>query len=307
MKATVALAETAQVVSASLDLDEVLERILEQTMSTLDIEAASIALIDPESGMLEFKSALGEGADGIIGLRLEKGEGVAGWVAEKGESVIVADASSDPRFYPDVDEKTGYQTRAIACAPIQVQDETLGVLEAINPQRGSFDPHILEILMGIAGMAGTAIEHARLFAETQAARKRYAGLFEDSIDPILISDLAGVITDTNLRAQTFLGRTPADLVGTQVDQLHDQSLETPGPQLSHLVPGLAQSYETSLVHKDGTALPVEFHVKRMDQDDHRSFRTESVRWIKDRSDFNDLPRFTLTAGKYHLKSGSVEI
>jgi NtrC-family two-component system sensor histidine kinase KinB len=264
MKAMVALAETARVVSASLDLNEVLQRILSQTMSTLDVEAASLALIDEETGELEFKVASGSGAESMIGIRLGRGEGIAGWVVDKGEPIIVQDVQTDTRFYPEVDQQIGFKTNALACVPIYIKDEIKGVLEAINPGMGAFEPPQLEILMGIAGLAGTAIEHARLFTETQAARERYAGLFDDSIDPILISDLDGRITDANYHAQTFLGCKSKTLIGSQVMDLHVPDDGSAIPQLCDLRPGLALSYEASATHSDGTQLPVEVHVKRID-------------------------------------------
>ncbi len=264
MKAMVALAETARVVSASLDLSEVLQRILSQTMSTLDVEAASLALIDEETGELEFKVASGSGAESMIGIRLARGEGIAGWVVDRGEPIIVEDVQKDTRFYPDVDQQIGFKTNTLACVPIHIKSEIKGVLEAINPRLGAFEPNQLEILMGIAGLAGTAIEHARLFTETQAARQRYAGLFEDSIDPILISDLEGRVTDTNYHAQTFLDRNSDTIVGSNVLDLHRPNNSSEIPELSALLPGVALSYEASATHSDGTQLPVEVHVKRID-------------------------------------------
>lgn len=264
MKAMVALAETARVVSASLDLSEVLQRILSQTMSTLNVEAASLALIDEETGELEFKVASGTGAESMIGIRLARGEGIAGWVVARGEPIIVEDVQNDKRFYRDVDQQIGFKTNALACVPIYIKDEIKGVLEAINPRLGVFEPNQLEILMGIAGLAGTAIEHARLFAETQAARQRYAGLFEDSIDPILISDLEGRITDTNYHAQTFLGCSSEHIVGQNIVDLHVPNNSSEYPAFGNLLPGVAFSYEASANHSDGTQLPVEVHVKRID-------------------------------------------
>lgn len=274
MRAMVALAETARVVSASLDLGEVLQRILSQTMRTLEVDAASLALVEEESGKLVFTAASGMGAEQMIGIRLEKGRGIAGWVVESGEPLIVQDVQDDPRFYRDVDQQIGFQTRAMICAPIRIHSEIIGVLEAVNPRRGMFEPHQLEILMGIAGLAGTAIEHARLFAETQAARRRYAGLFEDSIDPILISDLRGVITDCNSHAQHYLGLGAQRLLGARVMDLHKPTNEGSYPDLSHLEAGVAHAYETSIAHADGALLPIEIHVKRIDVE-----RQPILQWI----------------------------
>jgi PAS domain S-box-containing protein len=264
---TVALADTAREVSASLDLDDVLNRILSQTLKTLDVEAASLAVIDESTGSLEFKSAKGEVADEMVGIRLEKGEGIAGWVVENDEPIVVQDVKTDPRFFSEVDRQIGFVTSAIACVPIRLHDEVIGVLEALNPRRGEFEPAILEILMGIAGMAGTAIQHARLFTETQAARKRYTGLFEDSIDPILISNLEGSLTDANISAQNYLGRDVNSLVNARIEELHSIASKDKMPTIDQMEAGDSHSYEAKLLRMDGSELPVEVYVKRMDVED----------------------------------------
>ncbi len=264
MRAMVALAETARVVSSSLDLGEVLQLILSQTMGTLEVEASSLALIDDETGDLEFTAASGEGADAMVGLRLKQGEGIAGWVVEHGQPEIVMDVKNDPRFYSAVDEQTGFNTRALACVPIRVHENIIGVLWAVNPIKGVFDPHHLEIQMGISGLAGTAIEHARLFSETRSARQRYAGLFEDSIDPILITDLEGLITDANHRAKAFLGRDSEALLGCPITAVHEPNLERKLPNWRDLDPGMEYSYEAIAGPDEELLLPIEVHVKRID-------------------------------------------
>jgi two-component system, NtrC family, sensor histidine kinase KinB len=148
------------------------------------------------------------------------------------------------------------------------------VLEAINPQHGEFISDQKDLLLGIAGLAGTAISHAQLFAETQAARRRYAGLFEDSIDPILLTDLSGIISDANLNATTFLGRERGELLGTSmidVHQIHDRVWTQ---ALSALEPGETLAYDSLATHKDGQRRPIEVHVKRIDIE-----RQPILQWI----------------------------
>jgi PAS domain S-box-containing protein len=264
VQALLALAETARVVTASLNLEEVLQRILGQTIRTLDVDAASLAILDEETGELEFKLAKGAAAEEVTGFRLGRGEGIAGWVVEHGEPLIVPDVQTDARFSPGVDRHTGFVTRSLACAPIKLQERTIGVLEAVNPHSGEFLPEQVDLLAGIAGLAGTAISHAQLFEETQTARQRYAGLFEDSVDSILISDLKSIITDANHSAETFLGHSREALRGRSVLSLHVPDPDRLPDDLSALRPGQAVSYEGRATHADGHPLPVEVHIKRID-------------------------------------------
>ena len=259
-----ALTETARSVTASLDLDEVLQRITERTIDSLEVEAASLALLDEKTGELEFRVASGKGAEHIVGLRLKKGQGVAGWVVEHREAVFVSDVQSDPRFYAEVDKLIGFTTRVMASVPIQVQERTIGVIEAINPRGDDLAPEQMELLRGIADLAGTAIVRAQLFRETQAARQRYASLFEDSIDTILITDLAGVITDANNRAETLLGIPRGQLLGLKISQLHEPNRELIPADLNELSVGEAVSYDSQVNNENVEDLHVEVHVKRID-------------------------------------------
>ncbi len=297
LEATRALAETARAVTATLKLEEVLQRILSETVRSLDCEGASLALIDSETGELEFRNALGGAAEKIVGLRLKKGEGIAGWVAEHDEPLVVPDVTADERFYSGADEEAGFETRTIAAVPISVQRRNIGVLEVINPRSHEFSPLHLELLRSIAGLAGTAINHATLFSETQAARLRYAGLFEDSIDPILITDLEGRVTDANHRAETFLGYSSADLLSRSVLTLHKANEQRLPEDLSALELGQTISYESEAELKGGKSVPIEIYVKRIDIE-RKPYLQWIVRDISERLALDEL-RADLTSMIFH--------
>jgi NtrC-family two-component system sensor histidine kinase KinB len=297
VEATVALAESARVVTASLDMEDVLDRILEQTIRTLDVEGASLALLDEQTRQLEFKVARGGGGEKIVGFRLKPGQGIAGWVAEHGEAVAIDNAPGDPRFFAGVDELTGYKTLAVACAPIFVQDALMGVLEAVNPGRRKFGPEQVEFLTGIAGLAGTAITHAQLFADTQAAHERYAGLFNDSIDPIVITDLTGMVTEANHRAESFLGVELSALKETPIFTLHVPDPDRLPQALGEIEVGETIAYDGEVTHRDGYRLPVEIHVKRIDID-RQPFLQWIMRDISERKALDEL-RTDLTSMIFH--------
>ncbi len=297
-QAMATLAETSRVITASLDLEEVLRRILSRTRNDLGAEAASIALVERDSGVLQFRLAEGEAAEQVVGLRLRPGEGIAGWVAQHGQPVIVPDVQADPRFASGVDRRTGFATRALACVPIQGMSQTLGVLEVINPGSGGFDSETLSLLESIASLAGTAILHAQLFADTQAAERRFAGLFEDSIDPILITDLSATVTDANRRATEFLGYAREDLIGMKVEAFHRIDSGGLGEEIfQDLAAGKALTFEASVTARDGRPLPVEVHAKRIERNGQ-----EFVQWIEhdltERAAIEEM-RNDLTAMIYH--------
>lgn len=143
------LANSATAITASLKRDDVLEKILEQTTQALQVEAVSLALIDQKKNELVFEASTSIGDYDISGLRLSLDQGIAGWVA-RGKGVVVPDVHQDPRFFSGIDQTTGFTTSAIACAPVSFSGEVIGVLEAINPKKGTFDADALTVLKGSA-------------------------------------------------------------------------------------------------------------------------------------------------------------
>jgi len=259
-----AVAESAEVITASLNLGDVLNRILEQISHVLRVEAVSLALIDPEENKLKFQASTSEENYSIVGLSLEIGQGIAGWVAQHGQGVIVAEAKMDSRFYPDIDQKTGFNTQAIACAPIRSEGTVIGVLEAINPLDGSFDPGSLRVLTGIGSLAGIAIQHAQLFEQLQAAHRRYLELFEDSIDPIIITNWEGVILEANRQAELTTGYNKESLTQLLIKKLHDIDYQSIGKGFKNLSSGKTISYESTLITQDDCKIPVQVYVREVE-------------------------------------------
>lgn len=159
------LIEVASLVNSTLDTNEIRKRAIEAAVRLLEVEAGSLILIDHESGDLFFEVALGDKGEKVKEVRLRKGEGIAGWVAEKGEAVIVHDVQSDQRFSKAADICSAFKTREILCVPVKSKDKIFGVLEAINKKQGIFDNEDKETLMALANQVAIAIENANLYQE----------------------------------------------------------------------------------------------------------------------------------------------
>ena len=258
-----AIADSARSIGASLQLDEVLQTILDQTKTALDVEAVALAFIDSSSKDIVFRAATGKQSKKVIGQRLKVGQGISGWVAKVGEGAIVQDAQADPRFTSELDEITGYQTRAIACAPIRSKKKVIGVLEAMNPTAGRFDNNDLPVLEGIGNLAGTAIEHAQLFEKMETARSRYLDLFEDSIDPILITDLEGNIIETNRQAELLIGFDKKILQQMNIHAIQKADYKALGTDMSKVKEGTQVTYESILLGKDTDQIYIDVYVHRI--------------------------------------------
>ena len=116
----------------------ILNGIFERLISFMDFDRAAMALIDEDRNDVWFAAASGEGAETVIGVRIGRGQGIAGWVATQGEAVIVPDVTADDRFYPDMDQQSGFTTRSIMCVPLQTKGHSIGALEVMNKKSGPF-------------------------------------------------------------------------------------------------------------------------------------------------------------------------
>src|SRR5258707_2287046 len=124
-------------------------------------------MVDEEKQELLFELALGAKGKEVSALRLQMGEGIAGWVAQTGKPTIVNDTQKDPRFAPKFDTKTQFKTRSILCAPLISRGRTIGVVEIINKLGGKFTQSDLDILLTLVEPCAIAIENAILFQRTE--------------------------------------------------------------------------------------------------------------------------------------------
>jgi PAS domain S-box-containing protein len=158
------LNQVGQELTATLDLQQVIERLLREVTGIIGAEGGSVWLWDEErEGWLACGAIFTQGRRRPpVNLRLRPGEGVAGWVAQKGESAIVDNAPGDPRFFPGVDEQTGFRTISLLAVPLRVRDAVIGVLELVNKLGGDFGADDLALVETLAASASIAIENARL-------------------------------------------------------------------------------------------------------------------------------------------------
>lgn len=292
-----ALAESAGKISVSLNLDDVLQGIVEQASQALNTKAVSLALFDPQDGKLVFRAATGGMNSILTNVRLQPGQGIVGWVAQEEEGVIVHDVEKDHRYDPRVDQSKGMGIRAIACSPIKYRGQVIGVIEAMHPALGFFEADALLLLSGIGGLAGTAIRHAQLFEQLQAAHQSYRELFENSIDPILISNWDGLILEVNQQLVTASEYSKEGLFGMDIVALFSQPADLLGPGFKNLHIGETIEYESSLRTRNGHEMPVQVFVRQVQLD-----TAQRIQWIlrdiTERKKLDSL-RNDLTSMIYH--------
>ncbi|MDH3973453.1 MAG: response regulator [Deltaproteobacteria bacterium] len=166
----------SKAISSTLDLDKLLEKIMDISKSVLNAEACSILLLDKVSGELVFTVALGEKGDEVKEFRIKRGQGVAGWVLEHGESLLIEDLKKDKRFFSGVDKKTGFESRTMIAVPLFVKDQIVGVIEVINKNgKGYFNESDKETLITMAGQIAVAIDNAKMTEALKISREKIEG------------------------------------------------------------------------------------------------------------------------------------
>ena len=156
------LKEISTWVSSVQDLDQLLELIIESATRMMDAKASSLLLLDPRTKKLYFKVATGERGTDVKQFEIDLGQGIAGHVAQTGEPLLIPDVAHEPRWYKEISESIGFQTRSIACVPMKLNGDTIGVVEIIDKADGStIHEEDLKILSVFADLAAQAIGNAR--------------------------------------------------------------------------------------------------------------------------------------------------
>ena len=163
--------------SSTFDMDQVLKYTMDMIREVMNVEAGSLFLVDGNE--LDFAVAFNiklEFLKDLKELRLKMGQGIAGYVAARGESVIINDARKSPHFYPEIDKATGFKTLSALCVPMISQGKVIGVLEVLNKINGDFGSNDEDLLKSIASSVSIAIENARLYKETVSLAEHERGI-----------------------------------------------------------------------------------------------------------------------------------
>ena len=229
--------KAAQLVNSNIKLDDVLTNIVDVATNLTNADRGTLYLVDKEKGELWSKVAMGNEFKQI---RLNIGEGIAGWVGKSGEIVNIEDVKSDTRFKADYDKSSGYQTKTMLCFPIKnKEEEIVGVLQLLNSKNGKFSALDETFLSALSIHSALALENASLVEKLlQTERVSSLGkmanfLIQDIKKPVLVSKRYA----EHLRSKEF---------PQEIYQVIDMLTE----QLSHV----ADIVQTTSSYSQGTSL-----------------------------------------------------
>jgi signal transduction histidine kinase len=200
-------------ISSELDLDALLRVISQTTSQLLQAERSTVFVVDRTRGELWSRVAEGLEREEI---RIPLNSGVAGTVASTGAPIRIRDAYADPRFNPEVDRRTGYQTRNILCVPMRSpRGQIIGVFQVLNKRGGDFTPLDEQLLFSLSSQAAVAVENARLYEEIQQAYTKLQDLdrvksnFLNAISHELRTPLSPILGYAEILLSGGMGSLPA--------------------------------------------------------------------------------------------------
>jgi Nif-specific regulatory protein len=161
--------------AARIDLDELVPLVVHECRQVFAAEAASVMLLDAAHHELFFYTV--DDAPGVVAklreVRIPANRGIAGAVLHSGKATFVNDTAADPRFYPEVDRRSGSTTRTLLCAPLRAGGEALGVVQVVNGRLESgYDAADAALLEALGTSIAVAIENARAHGRVKESEER---------------------------------------------------------------------------------------------------------------------------------------
>lgn len=252
--------------TSALDLHTVLTRVLYLSTNTVQAERGSVIVVDERQQPVDA-AIIVEGRftpHTVESLKSTLGQGLAGWVVRSRQPALVSDTRLDARWLrrPDDDSERSGPKSAI-CVPVLARDTLVGVLTLVHATPNFFTNDHLALLQAIADQAGIAVHNAQLYASLQATNQRYHELFEDSIDPILVTSMEGKIQEINRQAADFCGCSRGDLQGSLIwEQLKEQPSWL-AENLGAVHAGETIRCETEFQSRDRGNIPVDVYVRKI--------------------------------------------
>jgi len=213
VKELTTLNRVGQFIHSLLDVDRLLEQVVLSIAAVMGVEIVSIMLVEKETGEMTIRAATGHSEEIVKTTRQEVGAGIAGWVAEKGEPLLVHDIEKDPRVSKPASDPR-YKTKSLLTVPLLGRDGALGVINVNRKSSGEiFTEHDLELLTTFSSQTGVALENAALYGRV----REFNGALEKKVRQAT-ADLARQNTDLD-RANAALRENYLQTLGSLVTTL----------------------------------------------------------------------------------------
>ena len=175
--------------TSELNLDPLLKKILAQAVQVMNASAGSLLLVDDFTDELVFAVIEGGGGESLKGVRINRNQGIAGWVATQREPLIVDDVNTDSRHYQSIANSFDYRPTSLLCVPMISHSKVIGVLQVMHNRPGRYFGQLEQQLLTTFGnQAAIAVENARLYESLKEERDHLV-VVEEEIRKRLARDL----------------------------------------------------------------------------------------------------------------------
>lgn len=181
----------AEMVNSTIKIDELLRNIVDVATELTGADRGTLYLVDKDKNELWSLVVIG---NNVREIRLRIGDGLAGYVAQSGETLNIKDVQSDPRFNKDYDRSSGYVTRNMICFPIKNNTGVIiGVLQLLNSKNGEFTGRDEVFLAALSIHSAIALQNAELVEKLLTAERVHSlgkmanFLIQDIKKPVLVS------------------------------------------------------------------------------------------------------------------------
>ncbi len=234
--------------SSTFNLEKLLNMISASALKITKASSCTLFLIDEESKELEIASRNGEGCLDTEHFRLKVGEGIVGWVAESGLSLLVSDVHQEARYLEIVE---GIASQL--AVPLISEKRVLGVLSIDSRARAAFSEDDLKLLLIFAGHTASLIKNVRLYGQVMTERNFRENILESSPNSVVSINLKKEISSINRRTEEIfnlkrsqvVGRKAAEIFEADINRIIDLALD------QHTV---ADYQEIKKLAKDGSTI-----------------------------------------------------
>jgi diguanylate cyclase (GGDEF)-like protein len=153
--------DVARALTQALELEEILRIIMDKMTGFFKPESWSMLMVDEQAQELYYPIAAGENDSSLKDLRIQMGEGIAGWVASTGTALVVPDVNLDPQWSAFSRAHPELRIQALACIPIRSGDKTLGVIQLFNSKLDMMSEYSQSFIRMLCDYAAIAIQNAR--------------------------------------------------------------------------------------------------------------------------------------------------
>ena len=151
-------------IASSLNLEEVLNRLVRRVAEAMEVKAATLRLLAANNEVLTQRTSYGLSERYLNKGPVDRGHSPLDQEALEGQAVWVEDVRSDPRFqYPSAAAQEGLVSAL--CVPLSLHGQPIGVMRVYTADRRRFDAEEVEFLSALADLGAIAIENARLHEE----------------------------------------------------------------------------------------------------------------------------------------------